>query len=280
MSAHTPNPNPRFTMPDLLRCKREGRKITSVTAYDTTFARLADQAGIDLLMVGDSLGMVVQGHPNTLPVTLEEMIYHTRAVMRGTTSAAVVTDLPFGSYQNHLDQALAAAIRIVKEGGSHGVKLEWFQNAPATVAAITAIGIPVIGHVGLTPQSFLAFGGFKIQGRGEAGSIVAAQAQAMAEAGAMAVVLEGIPTPLAQTITAQLPVPTIGIGAGPSCDGQVLVNYDLLGLFSGWPQCPERTPRFVKRYLDGGTLAIAAFSAFAREVQEGRFPAPEHGFTE
>ncbi|MBF0624281.1 MAG: 3-methyl-2-oxobutanoate hydroxymethyltransferase [Magnetococcales bacterium] len=262
-------------MPELLRMKRTGRKIVSVTAYDYTFARLLDRAGVDLLLVGDSLGMVIQGAETTLGVTLDEMIYHTRAVARGTVRALVVCDLPFGCYQAGPQEAWDAAARAMKESGAQAVKLEGGRHMSGTVAFLTQRGIPVVGHVGLTPQSVHAFGGFRVQGRGDAAAQqVMEDAMALSEAGAGAIVLEGIPAPLAEAVSRKIPVPTIGIGAGPGCDGQVLVLYDLLGLYD------DVTPRFVKRYLAGAGQVSTAVETFAREVRDGTFPAPEHCFTE
>lgn len=274
MSTTGPAPSKRFTIPDLLRRKQGGIKITSVTAYDYTMAKLADQAGIDLLMVGDSLGMVIQGEDNTMAVTLEAMIYHTRLVMRGVKQGLVITDLPFGSYQTGPEQAMQAAVRTLKEGGCHGVKLEWCALAPEITRFLTGNGIPVIGHVGLTPQSIHAMGGFKVQGRGTAAQIIADQATALTKAGAVAIVLESIPVSLAATITRALPIPTIGIGAGPECDGQVLVLHDLLGLYS------DRQPRFVKQYLDGANLVTSALTRYIQEVLDGRFPTAEHAYSD
>ncbi|MBF0425274.1 MAG: 3-methyl-2-oxobutanoate hydroxymethyltransferase [Magnetococcales bacterium] len=263
----------RVTVPGLMAMKREGRKIVAVTAYDFTFARLLDQAGVDLLLVGDSLGMVVQGHETTLPVTLDEMIYHTRAVARGTARALVVCDLPFGSYHEGPESAMASSVRALKESGCHAVKLEGGEAMAATVRFLVERGVPVIGHVGLTPQSVHAFGGFRVQGRDEAAARrITADAESLAEAGAGAVVLEGIPAPLATTISARLPIPTIGIGAGPGCDGQVLVLYDLLGLYEGVK------PRFVKEFMPGGAQVRQAVGDYAAAVREGTFPGAEHSF--
>ncbi|MBF0154683.1 MAG: 3-methyl-2-oxobutanoate hydroxymethyltransferase [Magnetococcales bacterium] len=263
----------RVTTPDLMQMKRDGRKIVAVTAYDFTFARLLDQAGVDLLLVGDSLGMVVQGHDTTLPVTLDEMIYHTRAVARGAARALVVCDLPFGCYHVGPEAALASAVRAMKESGAHAVKLEGGETMAASVRFLVERGIPVIGHVGLTPQSVHAFGGFRIQGRNEASARrIIADAELLAEAGAGAVVLEGIPASLATTISERLPIPTIGIGAGSGCDGQVLVLYDLLGLYEGIK------PRFVKEFMSGGEQVRQAVGQYAREVRDGSFPGAEHSF--
>ncbi len=263
----------RVTAPDLQRMKAEERRIVSVTAYDYTFARLLDEAQVDLLLVGDSLGMVVQGHDTTLPVTLEQMIYHTAAVVRGSERALVICDLPFGVCHGSGASVMDAAVRVLKESGCQGVKMEGGMHMAATIHFLTERHIPVLAHVGLTPQSVHAFGGFKVQGRGEtAAAQVRQDALAIQEAGAFAVVLEGIPTPLAKAISQELTIPTIGIGAGSGCDGQVLVLYDLLGLYNGV------TPRFVKQYLQGGVSVREAVGRFADEVRAGHFPGPEHEF--
>ncbi len=264
----------RATTVDIRRKKAEGVRIAMITAYDFTFARLLDGAGADMILVGDSLGMVVQGQPDTLPVTLDEMIYHTRCVSRGLVSAHLTTDLPFLSYQVSPEQALLAAGRALKEGGAQSVKLEGGAAMAPTIARLVEVGIPVVGHVGLTPQSVHAMGGFRVQGRTESDAArVLADAVAVAEAGAFCVVLEGIPSDLAAEITAAIQVPTIGIGAGAACDGQVLVCYDLLGLDLRFQ------PRFVKRYAELETTVTDAVRAYIDEVKAGVFPGPEHGFT-
>ena len=266
-------PRKPVTVPRLRAMKRRGDKITMITAYDATFARMLDEAGADVLLVGDSLGMVVQGLDSTLPVTVDEMIYHCRAVSRGARSAHIVGDMPFLSHQVSPEEALRNAGRFLSVGGAHAVKLEGGAPAAPTIARLVAAGIPVMGHVGLTPQSVHAMGGFRVQGKTEdAAARVLADAVAVAEAGAYALVLEGIPSDLAGQVTAAVEIPTIGIGAGPDCDGQVLVCYDLLGL------TPDLRPKFVKRYaelFDAGRDAAAAYCA---EVRSGAFPAPEHGF--
>lgn len=260
------------TVPGLQRMKRAQERIVSVTAYDFSFARLLDKAGVDLLLVGDSLGMVIQGHSTTLPVTLEQMIYHTAAVVRGTRRAMVICDMPFGVCHGGGVAVMDAAVRVLKETGCQGVKLEGGVRMAETIHFLSTHQIPVLGHVGLTPQSVHAFGGFKVQGRGEDAERILADAVAVAEAGAFAVVLEGIPTPLAQQITERLEIPTIGIGAGRQCDGQVLVLHDILGLYE------EVMPRFVKRYLPENTIAQAV-GHFVEEVRAGAFPGDEHGFS-
>jgi 3-methyl-2-oxobutanoate hydroxymethyltransferase len=248
-------------------------RITMVTAYDATFARMLDEGGADILLVGDSLGMVVQGQETTLPVTMDEMVYHCRAVARGSKRAHLVGDMPFMSYQVSADDALRSAGRFLAEGGMHAVKLEGGVDMAPTIRRIVAAGIPVMGHVGLTPQSVHAMGGFKVQGkREEDAQRVLEGAKAVAEAGAYALVLEGIPSELASRITAELPIPTIGIGAGPHCDGQVLVCYDLLGL------TPERVPRFVKQYESFYQRGLTAIARFKHDVQEGAFPSAEQSF--
>ncbi len=262
----------RTTIRSLARKKKKGERFSMLTAYDFTFARIFDSAGIDVLLVGDSLGNVVQGQDTTLPVTLDETLYHTRMVARGAARALVVADMPFGSYQVSAEEAVRAAIRLVKEGGAQAVKLEGGEDVAEAISRIAAAGIPVMGHVGLTPQSIHKMGGFRVQGRSEAGRRrVLADARAVQEAGAFAVVLEGMPAPLAAEITATLSIPTIGIGAGVDCDGQVLVMHDMLGL-SDW------TPSFVKQYADLGALASRAARAFAEEVADAKFPADEHTY--
>ena len=242
-------------------------RIAVVTAYDVAFARLADRAGVDVVLVGDSLGMVVQGLPNTLPVTLDEMIYHCRMVARGVARAHIVADMPFLSYQASIEDGVRAAGRLLKEGGAEAVKLEGGTEVAGLVARLLAAGIPVMGHVGMTPQSVHKFGGFKVQGRTDvqAQSILAG-ARALADAGAYAVVVENVPPALAAAVTQAIAIPTIGIGAGPACDGQVLVMHDLLGLDPDW------SPRFARRYAELGRDAVAAFAAYVADVRAGEFP--------
>ena len=273
VSKHSAAINARVTVQTLRAMTSRGERITMVTAYDATFARMLDEGGADVLLVGDSLGMVVQGHETTLPVTMDEMLYHCRAVARGSRRAHLVGDMPFMSYQAAPEDALRNAGRFLAEGGMHAVKLEGGIDMAPSVRKIVAAGIPVMGHVGLTPQSVHALGGFKVQGKREEDAVrVLRDAKALAEAGAYAVVLEGIPSELASHITAELPIPTIGIGAGPHCDGQVLVCYDLLGL------TPERVPRFVKQYEHFYANGVAAIGRFREEVQSGAFPSPQHSF--
>ncbi len=263
----------KITVATLRDMKSRGERITMVTAYDASFARLATAGGAELLLVGDSLGMVIQGEETTLPVTLEDIIYHTRAVRRGAGRAHVVADMPFGSYQADKNAALTNAARLLKEGGAESVKLEGGQEYAEVVEHLVRAGIPVMGHIGLTPQSVHAMGGFKIQGKSvEDARRIARDARALERAGAYAIVLEGIPAELAQLITGTVSVPTIGIGAGPVCDGQVLVIYDLLGMN------PDFKPKFVKSYLELGRAIPEAIAAFRDEVRSGTFPAEEHTY--
>lgn len=261
------------TILDIRRMKVEGEKITVLTAYDYPFARLMDLAGIDMILVGDSVGTVVAGYDNTLPVTLEEMLYHTRAVVRGTSSALVVTDMPFLSYQVDLAEARRNAGRLIKEGGAQAVKLEGGENIAATIRAIVDMDIPVVGHIGLTPQSIHRMGGFRVQGKEDLQARqLLADARAVEQAGAFALVLEGIPASLAREITETVAIPTIGIGAGAHCDGQVLVIHDILGL------CEKYSPKFVKRFADVSETISQGISDYIREVKAGTFPDDEHSF--
>jgi 3-methyl-2-oxobutanoate hydroxymethyltransferase len=263
----------RKTTAPALRARKGGEPIVMVTAYDFTMARLLDRAGVDAILVGDSLGMVVQGLDTTIPVTLEEVCYHTRAVARGTTGAHVIGDMPFMSFQISPEQALDNAGKLVKEGRAESVKLEGGEEVADHVARIVAAGIPVMGHVGLTPQSVHALGGFKVQGRArQAAERILAGARALDQAGAYAIVLEAVPPDVAEHITSQVSAPTIGIGAGPSCDGQVLVCYDMLGMNLG------HTPKFAKRYGEIGDAIVEAVSQYASEVRSGAFPSTEHRF--
>ncbi|MEN9578190.1 MAG: 3-methyl-2-oxobutanoate hydroxymethyltransferase [Pseudomonadota bacterium] len=263
----------KISAPDVRAAKARGEKLAVLTAYDATFARLLDAAGADVLLVGDSLGMVVQGLPNTLPVTLDDMIYHTRAVARVTRRAHVVTDMPFLSFQVSPEDALRAAGRLVKEGGAEAVKLEGGARSVEAVRRIVEAGIPVMGHVGLLPQSVHEMGGFKVQAReAEAQKTLLADAQALVAAGVYALVVEGVPSDVAAELTRAVSVPTIGIGAGPSCDGQVLVCYDFLGMFG------EFKPKFVKRYAELGEQISQATANYVREVKAGVFPDAAHSF--
>ena len=263
----------RVTIHSLRAQKVRGDKIVMLTAYDATFARLLEAAGADILLVGDSLGMVVQGHDTTLPVTLDDLIYHCRAVGRGAHRAQIVGDMPFMSYQESLEQGLHNAGRLIKEGGCHAVKLEGGAQHAELVKRLTTNGIPVMGHLGLTPQSFHQFGGFKVQGR-DAGATqrLIADARALEAAGAYALVLEGIPAEVATAVTAAVAIPTIGIGAGAGCDGQVLVIYDLLGM-------DERfKPKFVRRYADLSTTIKDACQRYITDVKDGSFPSEAESF--
>jgi 3-methyl-2-oxobutanoate hydroxymethyltransferase len=257
------------TVPDFLSARARGVRLTLLTAYDYTMARLLDAAGVDGLLVGDSLGMVVQGSETSLAVTLDEMIYHTRLVARGTRRSLLVADMPFLTFQVSPQQALENAGRLVKEGSAHAVKLEGGVRSAAAIEAIARCEIPVMGHVGMTPQSVRRFGGFRVQ-RDE--KRITEDALATQQAGAFAVVLECIPAELARSVTAALTIPTIGIGAGDGCDGQILVAHDMLGLFD------DLRPRFVKQYADLGPAIVRAAETYCREVRDGSFPGPEHSF--
>ncbi len=266
------SPTKPVSVLDLHRMKAESRKITMLTAYDAVFARLVDQAGVDVILVGDSLGMVVQGHKNTLPVTIEQMAYHGAAVARVTEHAHVVVDMPFLSYHVSIEEAVRNAGLLVKEG-AHSVKLEGGAERAATIRAVVQAQIPVMAHIGLTPQSFHTQGGFKVQGRSDAAADkLRADALAVQEAGAYAVVLEGIPTALAAEISATLEIPTIGIGAGEGCDGQVLVIYDLLGMDKSFK------PKFVKRFAELHDVITGAIGTYIDEVRTGAFPDDAHSF--
>jgi 3-methyl-2-oxobutanoate hydroxymethyltransferase len=263
----------KITVPHILKMKQRGELITCLTAYDYSFARILDEAGIELLLVGDSLGCVVQGNHNTLAVTMDEMVYHTRLVVRGRKRALVIGDMPFLSYQVSKEHALQNAGRFLQEAGAEAVKLEGGVAVRETIEAIVKAGIPVMGHIGLTPQSVHQFGGYRIQGREKnRREIVLRDALAVQDAGAFAVVLEGMPLDLAEEITGRLTIPTIGIGAGANCDGQVLVLHDMLGLFDDF------TPKFVKRYADLKATVSGAVKDFIGEVKERKFPAEEHSF--
>jgi 3-methyl-2-oxobutanoate hydroxymethyltransferase len=257
------------TVPDFLSARARGVRLTMLTAYDYTLARLLDAAGVDGLLVGDSLGMVVQGNETSLGVTLDEVIYHTRLVARGIRRSLLVADMPFMTFQVGPQQALANAGRLIKEGGAHAVKLEGGVRSAEAIRAITRCDVPVMGHIGMTPQSVRRFGGFRVQ-RDEARLLE--DALATQEAGAFAVVVECVPAEVAQKVTAALTIPTIGIGAGLGCDGQILVTHDMLGLFDDF------RPRFVKQYADLGRDIVRAAASYCREVREGAFPAPEHTF--
>jgi 3-methyl-2-oxobutanoate hydroxymethyltransferase len=264
----------KITVPELsARKKSQGAPpIAMVTAYDFTMARLIDEGGADMLLVGDSLGMVVQGLGNTIPVTLDEIAYHGRAVVRGTQRAHVTGDMPFMSYQISAAQAVESAGKLMKEGGFESVKLEGGEAMAEHVYRIVRAGIPVVGHVGLLPQSVHALGGFKVQGRGDSAAQIVRDALAVEDAGAFCVVLEAIPPDLAAEITAALSVPTIGIGAGGACDGQVLVCTDLLGMSRG------HAPKFAKRFAELGDAIAGAVREYVRDVRSGEFPGREHAY--
>jgi 3-methyl-2-oxobutanoate hydroxymethyltransferase len=262
----------QWTVPRIRALKGKGR-ITSLTAYDFSTARLVDEAGIQLIIVGDSLGMTVLGYEDTIPVTMADMLHHTAAVARGARHALVVADMPFLSYQVSIEQAVLNAGRFVKESGADAVKIEGGAFRVPTLHALIENGIPVLGHIGLTPQSIHAMGGYKVQGKTEEDAQrILADAKAIEEAGVFAMVLEGMPAALAARITAAVGVPTIGIGAGSGCDGQVLVVNDVLGLYG------EFKPKFVKRYANLGPEIRKAFDQYKKEVEDGSFPGPEHSY--
>jgi 3-methyl-2-oxobutanoate hydroxymethyltransferase len=263
----------KVTAPDLLDMKERGERITVLTAHDYPTARLLERAGIDVVLVGDSLGNVVLGFQNTLPVTMEHMIYHTKAVAAGLERALLVTDMPYLSYQIAPEQAIENAGRLLKEAGAEAVKIEGGEEMAETVRRLVDVGIPVMGHVGYTPQSVHAIGRHIVRGRdGESAQRVRDGAQALQSAGAFAVVLEAIPADLAREVTESLTIPTIGIGAGVDCSGQVLVLYDMLGLYE------DHIPKFVKQYAQLGDDAVAAITRYAEEVKSGGFPGLEHSY--
>ncbi len=262
----------KLTVPEISAAKGK-RRLAMVAAYDFPMARLAEQAGIDLLLVGDSLGMVVLGHDSTVPVTLEDVLHHCRAVVRGAPGTHVVADLPFLTYRIDDARAIENAGRLLQQGGADAVKLEGGRALAPRIRAIVGAGIPVMGHVGLTPQSAGSLGGFRVQGRSvDSARAIVADAEAVATAGAYALVVEAVPAELGALITERVPIPTIGIGAGPGCDGQVLIGHDLLGLED------RIAPRFAKRYADLGAATRDAFAAFAAEVRDGTFPDAEHSY--
>src|SRR5271165_2572285 len=261
----------KVTVPALAEMKRQGKPISALTAYDYSSSRLADEAGIDLLLVGDSLAMVVLGHENTLAVTVDEMLHHTRAVRRAVRRALVVADMPFGSYHGTVNEGLGNAIRFVKEAGAEAVKIEGPRLE--LVRALTEAEIPVVGHLGLTPQSIHRMGGYRVQARtAETASKLKADALALADAGAGVIVLEGVPREVAAEITAELPIPTIGIGAGPDCDGQILVFHDMLNLTFAAPA------KFVRRYADAGSLIRSAIEHYRDDVEHHAFPSDEESY--
>jgi len=262
----------RVTTATFLEKKRRGEKITVLTAYDFLTAKIVDEAGVDAILVGDSLGMVVLGYESTIPVTMEEMIHHTKAVVRGRRRALVIFDMPFLSYQTGVRDAVLNAGRALKETGCDAVKIEGGVEQSETIRALVNAGIPVVGHVGLQPQSVNLYGGYILRGKGSERERILEDAKAVEEAGAFAVVLEKVPSDLAREITESLKIPTIGIGAGKYCDGQVLVFHDLVGLFE------EFKPKFVKRYAELGKEAREAVRKFVEEVKEGKFPEDEHSY--
>ena len=264
----------KVTIHTLRQMKARGEKIAMLTAYDATFARLLDEAGTDVLLVGDSLGMVIQGHETTLPVTLDEITYHCRAVVRGTRRAHVVGDMPFMSYQASIEQGLTNAGKLMKDGGCHSIKLEGGAVHAELVAKMVSAGIPVMAHIGLTPQSYHQLGGFKVQGRDPGGrERLLADARTLEDAGVYSIVLEAIPADIAEDITSQVSVPTIGIGAGSGCDGQVLVSYDALGMDETFK------PRFVRRYATLGSTIKDAITHYVADVRAGSFPSDAESFT-
>ncbi|MBN1504662.1 MAG: 3-methyl-2-oxobutanoate hydroxymethyltransferase [Candidatus Eisenbacteria bacterium] len=270
-----PGERKKLTASAVRKMKKAGEKIAALTAYDFPTARLADEAGADLILVGDSLGMVVLGYDNTLRVTMADMLHHASAVTRARPAALVVGDMPFMSFQEGKHQAVRNAGRFVQEAGVDAVKLEGGKKHAETVERIVGASIPVMGHVGLTPQSILEFGGYRVQGKSpEDADRLMEDAKSLEEAGCFSVVLEGIPWRVAQKITQELTVPTIGIGAGPRCDGQVLVMHDVLGLY------PRYAPKFVKRYAEAGEVIREAFARYVKEVKEGTFPTLDYSYGE
>ncbi len=262
-----------FTIHDFLKKKKDGKKITMLTAYDYPFARILDEAGIDAILVGDSLGMVVQGLDNTLPVTMDEMIYHTKMVTRGVQNAMVIGDMPFMSYHTGIDDAVRNAGRFLKEAGASAVKMEGGAEIVDHIKAMARADIPVMAHIGLTPQSIHRMGGYKVQGKTEeAANRLIEEAHAVEDAGAFSLLLEAIPMSLSRLISADLSIPTIGIGAGPHCDGQILVLHDVIGLFERF------VPKFVKKYADVKMDALSAIREYKDDIEKGIFPAEEQSF--
>ncbi len=269
-----PAPQKKLGIPDVVAMKHDGKRITMMTAYDVAFARLVDRAGIDMLLVGDSAGMVMLGYPNTVPVTMDDMVRMAASVARGASHPVLVGDMPFGSYQTSTEDALRNASRFLKEAGMDAVKIEGGRETAETIRALVDNGISVMAHVGLTPQRVAQLGGFKTQARSaRAARRLIDDAVALEDAGAFSIVLESIPSPVAAMVTERLAIPTIGIGAGPDCDGQVLVLHDVLGLFG------EFKPKFAKRYADVGAAVLEALRAYDADVRAGTFPDAEHSFT-
>ena len=264
----------KITIPEIKARKESGVPITELTAYDYPWALLVDQGGIDIILVGDSLGMVVLGYSDTVSVTMDEMVHHVKAVSRTVKNGLVVADMPFGSYNVSVESAVENSNRMMKEGRADCVKLEGGVTMAATVEAIVKAGIPVQGHIGLTPQTASALGGFKVQGKSaEAARALLDDAIALEDAGCFSIVLEAVPSPIAKVITETISIPTIGIGAGPDCDGQVLVVHDMVGLFDRF------VPKFVKQYAKIGENIAEAIAQYKAEVTERKFPAEEHGFS-
>src|SRR5512136_128732 len=263
----------KITPVDVQAMKREGKRISMLTAYDYPMALLEDRAGIEIILVGDSLGMTVLGYENTIPVTMEEMIHHTKAVTRGAKYALIIGDMPFMSYNTSDREAIINAGRFMKEGGADAIKLEGGASVKDIVKALVKAGIPVMGHIGLTPQTISMLGGFKVQGKdAQAAQKIIDDALSLEDAGAFSVLLEAVPAPIAKKVTERLKVPTIGIGAGVHCDGQVLVVHDMVGLFDRF------TPKFAKKYVNLSELMLKAFEAYKGEVSKGDFPTDQHSF--
>jgi 3-methyl-2-oxobutanoate hydroxymethyltransferase len=262
-----------ISITELSAMKSRGERISMLTVYDYSFAHILDEAGVEILLVGDSLGMVIQGHPTTLPVRLDDVVYHTQCVSRGCKNALVIADMPFGSFQGSPQSAFDSAARLMGEGNAQMVKIEGGAVMVETVAFLVDRGIPVCGHLGLTPQSVNQFGGFRVQGREEwAAEQLRKDARILRDAGASVLILEAVPSGLARDITRSVDVPIVGIGAGPDTDGQILVLYDVLGIY------PKKSPKFSKNYLEGTGSVAGAVSAFVEDVRSGQFPGPEHSF--
>jgi 3-methyl-2-oxobutanoate hydroxymethyltransferase len=264
---------PRVTAPMLVRCKSEGRKIVGLTAYDAVIAAIEEEAGVDFLLVGDSAGNVIAGHSTTIPMTMDAMLFLTRCVSRGTSRVMVIADMPFGSFQVSTEDTVQNAIRFLKEGGAQAVKMEGAGYLIPTIRKLVEVGIPVMGHLGLTPQKINVFGGYGLQAKTrEEGDQLIKDAMDLEEAGCFSIVLEKIPSSLAETVSKSLKIPTIGIGSGPNCDGQILVNYDLLGIFDKFK------PKFVRHYLEGAQLVRDAVATWVEDIHEGRFPSAAESY--
>ncbi|MBU1706956.1 3-methyl-2-oxobutanoate hydroxymethyltransferase [bacterium] len=264
---------PRVTAKTLFKYKAEGRKIVCLTAYDAIYAAIEENAGVDLLLVGDSAGNVIAGHTTTIPMTMDSMLFLTRCVARGSNKAMVIADMPFGTFQVSTEDTIQNAVRFLKEGGAQGVKVEGAGYLLSTIRRLVEVGIPVMGHLGLTPQRVNIYGGYPVQGRTEKGAQqIEADALALQDAGVFSIVLEKMDSALAAKITKQLTIPTIGIGSGPDCDGQILVNYDLLGMIEDFK------PKFVRRYVEGAQLIRDAVSRWAEDVREGRYPTKDESW--